>query len=103
MPERDSTDKAPLSVRNGSVERSDEDVTAGIARMIRALGRRCAEADPDTAALLRLLVDELDDAIAGAVAGWRSTGFSDAQIGRELGVTKQAVQQRWPRRPSQLP
>lgn len=32
-----------------------------------------------------------------AVAGWRDCGFSDSQIGRELGVTKQAVQQRWPR------
>jgi hypothetical protein len=30
-------------------------------------------------------------------AGWRRSGFSDTEIGRELGMTRQAVQQRWPR------
>lgn len=93
------TDKPALSPdrRSAPTHRSDEDVAEAIARMIGALGRRCADADPDTAALLRLLQTELDDAFALAVAGWRAAGASDAQIGRELGVTKQAVQQRWPR------
>lgn len=65
--------------------------------MIRALGRRFASADPDTARYLSLIRSELDEAHAQAVAGWRRFGFSDSQIGRELGITKQAVQQRWPR------
>ena len=34
---------------------------------------------------------------AEAVEGLRSSGFSDTEIGLVLGVTKQAVQQRWPR------
>lgn len=95
------TDKAALSAgsrQSAPVHRSDDDVTEAIGRMIRALGRRCAEGDPDNARLLRYLQNELDDAFAIAVAGWRISRFSDAQIGRELGVTKQAVQQRWPRR-----
>lgn len=94
------TDKARLSTasqRSAPIARSDDDVADGVARMIGALGRRCAAADPDTAKLLRLLQEELDDAFTTAVAGWREAGISDAQIGRELGVTKQAVQQRWPR------
>lgn len=76
--------------------KSDEETVEGVGRLIRAVGRRCATADPDTAAYLRYLQLELDEAYTAAVEGWRRN-FSDAQIGRELGVTKQAVQQRWPR------
>lgn len=54
--------------------------------------------DPDFAHLLTQVEDELAAAMKDAVTGWRSHGFSDSQIGRELGVTKQAVQQRWPRK-----
>lgn len=77
--------------------KSDEEVAEGIGRLVRALGRRCAEGDPDTAVYLRMVGDELRAAESAAVAGWRRLGFSDTQIGRELGVSKQAVQQRWPR------
>lgn len=66
--------------------------------MIHALGRRFATGDPDTAKYLDLIRQELDDAHAHAVAGWRRMGFSDSDIGREVGISKQAVQQRWPRR-----
>ena len=76
---------------------SDEELAEAIVRMTRALGRRCAGADPDSAAYLRLVRDELAAAEAEAVKGWRVLGFSHADIGRELGVTKQAVQKRWPR------
>ena len=33
-----------------------------------------------------------------AIAGLREIGMSDAKIGRELNITRQAVRQRWPRR-----
>lgn len=77
--------------------KSDEEMAEAIARMVRALGKRCAVGDPDSAVYLRVVRHALDAAEAGAVAGWRRSLFSDAQIGRELGVTKQAVQKRWPR------
>lgn len=77
--------------------KSDEELTEAIIRMVRALGRRAERGDPDTASLLRMVGGELELATARAVAGWRDAGFSDAAIGRELGVTKQAVQKRWPR------
>jgi hypothetical protein len=70
---------------------------AGVARLIAAVGRRAATADPDAARWLLLLQGALGSSFDRAVAGWRENGFSDTQIGRELGVTKQAVQQRWPR------
>lgn len=69
----------------------------GIGRLIAALGRRCAAGDPDTVRLLVGLHDSTDAAMTEAVAGWRASGFTDAQIGRELGVTRQAVAKRWPR------
>lgn len=96
------SDKPSLSAASartsGALARSDDEIAEAIGRMIRALGRRCATADPDTARLFVFLEGELADALGDAVVGWRAAGISDAQIGRELGVTKQAVQQRWPRR-----
>lgn len=89
-------DKRTLS-RKRSEPRSDVDVASAIARQVRALGKRVGGADPDSAQLLTLVGCALDDAWAGAVAEWRATGFSDTEIGHELHVTKQAVQQRWPR------
>ena len=41
------------------------------------------------------LADEIDAAIAEAVTGLRSLGYSWAEIGLRLGVTRQAAQQRW--------
>jgi hypothetical protein len=90
------SDKASLSVKLRE-PRSDEDVVEGVARLIRAVGKRAAASDPDSAAWLDFLQDELDLAYRRSVAGWRESGFSDTQIGRELCVTKQAVAQRWPR------
>jgi hypothetical protein len=41
------------------------------------------------------LAEEIDTAIAEAVKGLRSCGYSLAEIGARLGVTRQAAQQRW--------
>ena len=38
---------------------------------------------------------EIDDAIAQAVTGLRAFGYSWAEIGSRLGITRQAAQQRW--------
>lgn len=77
--------------------RDDAEVTAGIQRQIVALGRRLAEDDPGALVHLETLARTLADATERAVHGWRASGFSDADIGAVLGVTKQAVAQRWPR------
>lgn len=77
--------------------RSDEDLCMAGARIVTALGRRCAAGDPDTGIYLRMIRDRLDEAFADAVDGWRAAGYSDVQIGRELGVSRQAIQKRWPR------
>ncbi len=40
---------------------------------------------------------EIDDAIGQAVKGLREFGYSWAEIGSRLGITRQAAQQRWGR------
>jgi hypothetical protein len=41
------------------------------------------------------LAEEIDTAIAEAVKGLRGYGYSWAEIGSRLDVTRQAAQQRW--------
>jgi hypothetical protein len=41
------------------------------------------------------LAEEIDTAIAEAVNGLRACGYSWAEIGARLGITRQAAQQRW--------
>lgn len=68
---------------------------AAVRRMIRAAGRRVAEADEVELADLAALRDEVDDVIARAVASWRARGESWATIGEALGISKQGAQQRY--------
>jgi hypothetical protein len=41
------------------------------------------------------LAEEIDTAMAEAVKGLHARGYSWAEIGSRLGVTRQAAQQRW--------
>lgn len=100
--QRQSADKVALSAserpRSAPMHRPDSDVAAATARLVRAVGARAAQSDPDSAALLLELEEALALAWRTAVDGWRTAGITDGQIAEPLGVTKQAVAQRWPRR-----
>jgi hypothetical protein len=77
--------------------RETDDVADAVVRLTGAVGRRVANEDPDGLVYLRQIQEALDAAFAEAVYGLREHGFSDADIGRELGgVSRQAVAQRWP-------
>lgn len=91
-------DKRALSRRRRSRGyRETPEVADGVGRIILAVGKRIATEDPADLEILLGLDVRLSEAWALAVAGIRRSGFSDAEIGAVLGVTKQAVQQRWPR------
>ena len=62
-----------------------------------AFARRIADGDVEALTLLTDLADEIDTAIGQAVTGLRAFGYSWAEIGSRLGVTRQAAQQRWGR------
>ena len=69
---------------------------AMVSRMIRAYGRRVADADPEDLAELVAMRGQLDEAITTAVDHLRAHhGFSWASIGEALGCTRQAAQQRY--------
>jgi hypothetical protein len=64
-------------------------------RVVRAHGRRVADGDPDALTDLLGLADEIDRSIGQAVSGLRSAGYSWAEIGSRIGMSRQAAQQRW--------
>ena len=64
-------------------------------RILRAYARRISAGDIDALADITTLAADIDNAIRHAVTGLRETGYSWAEIGAALGVTRQAAQQRW--------
>jgi hypothetical protein len=82
--------------RTGRVVENDE-YAAFARRVLRAYARRVASGDVEALILMTDLADEIDTAIAQAVTGLRGFGYSWAEIGSRLGVTRQAAQQRWGR------
>lgn len=66
-------------------------------RVMRAYGRRVADRDIGALGGLAQLRADVDEATRHAVDSLRVQGYSWADIGRELGVTRQAAQQKWGR------
>jgi hypothetical protein len=71
------------------------EVAAATARLVRAVGRRVQ--DPEDLTELVKIRDALDEAFDIAVHHLREER-SYEEIGKALGVTRQAVAQRWPRK-----
>ena len=80
--------------RNRVVE--NYDYAAFLRRVVRAYGRRVAAGDIDSVYDMARLADDVDAAIRDAITELRAKhGYSWADIGLRLGVTRQAAQQRW--------
>ena len=92
--ERVPADRRSLSAK---APRETDDVARATARLIEAVGKRVAREDPERLAELQRLDRALAKAWSTAIAGLRRTGYSDTDIGRQLGVKKQSVAERWPR------
>jgi hypothetical protein len=63
--------------------------------ILRAYVRRISAGDIDALPGMTALADEAQEALGWPVLGLRLHGYSWAEIGTRLGVTRQAVQQRW--------
>ena len=83
--------------RRRQATRETPEIGIRLRAQVQALGRRVGDGDPADLALLVELRAAIGDAERMAVAGLRAQGHSDAVLGRELGVSKQAVAQRWAR------
>jgi len=98
---------APPTDRRSGVNRSltpkrrkrvteNDDYAAFVRRAIAAYSRRVATGDIDALEGMAALSADLDTAIAHAVTALRARhGYSWADIGTRLGITRQAAQQRW--------
>jgi hypothetical protein len=73
----------------------NDDYAAFARRILRAYARRVATGDVEALGLMLGLSAEIDTAIGQAVTGLRAFGYSWAEIGSRLGITRQAAQQRW--------
>jgi hypothetical protein len=72
------------------------DYAAFLRRVVRAYSRRVAAGDIEAVPDMVRLCDDVDAAIRYAITELRSKyGYSWADIGLRLGVTRQAAQQRW--------
>src|SRR5215472_11364591 len=64
-------------------------------RVVKAYARRVADGDIAALRELAVFVSDVDDATREAVTGLRRWGYSWFDIASQVGVSKQAAQQRW--------
>ena len=98
---------APPTDRRSGVNRSltpkrrkrvieNDDYAAFLTRALRAYSRRIASGDIDALTAMATLSADLDHAMTEAITALRARhGYSWADIGTRLGITRQAAQQRW--------
>ncbi|MEU4694333.1 hypothetical protein [Actinoplanes sp. NPDC023714] len=84
----------PSKPRRRDVVENDE-YAAFVRRIIKGFARRVATGDVEALRDMVGLSGQLDDAISEAVTGLRQHGYSWAEIGQRLGISRQAAQQRW--------
>jgi hypothetical protein len=73
----------------------NDEFAAFARRILRAYARRVAIGDIDALTHLTELSADIDTAVGQAVTSLRGVGYSWADIGARLGITRQAAQQRW--------
>jgi hypothetical protein len=91
---QDTVNRSLTSKRARGLVENDE-YAAFARRILRAYSRRVADGDVEALIAMTGLAQEIDAAIARAVTGLRAVGYSWAEIGSRLGITRQAAQQRW--------
>src|SRR5262249_8510881 len=64
-------------------------------RVLKGYARRVAAGDIAALSELAVFVSDVDDATRVAVAGLRRFGYSWLDIAEQVGISKQAAQQRW--------
>ena len=98
-PDSPDTVKDTLTPDRAARVIENDEYAAFARRVLRAYARRVATGDVEALTLMLGLSAEIETAIAQAVTGLRGFGYSWAEIGSRLGITRQAAQQRWGARP----
>ena len=92
---RPDTVKAGLTSIRPRRRVENDEYAAFVRHILRAYSCRVGDGDVVALAVMLGLAEEIDTAIAEAVKGLRACGYSWAEIGSRLGITRQAAQQRW--------
>jgi hypothetical protein len=87
--------KKPLTPKRPYRVVENDEYAAFLRRVIRAYSRRVAAGDIEAIADMAATAEEMDTAMRDAITGLRQVGYSWADIGLRLGVSRQAAQQRW--------
>ena len=90
-----NTVKARLTANRSRRAVENDGYAAFARRILTAYARRGGEGDVEALAQMTALAADLDAAIGQAVIGPRDFGYSWAEIGLRLGITRQAAQERW--------
>ncbi len=100
---RSGVNRSLTAKRRKRVTENDE-YAAFLTRALRAYSRRVAAGDIDALAAMATLATDLDHAMTKAITELRARyGYSWADIGTRLGITRQAAQQRWGTTPTPSP
>jgi hypothetical protein len=94
-PAGQNTVNQPLTSKRARRLVENDDYAAFARRILRAYARRVADGDVEALIAMTSLAKDIDAAIGQAVTGLRAFGYSWAEIGARLGITRQAAQQRW--------
>jgi predicted DNA-binding protein (UPF0278 family) len=100
MPSREErrtpeTVKVTLTPKRPRRQVENDEYGAFVRRVLRAYSHRVRDGDVEALVLMVGLAEEIDAAVAEAVKGLRAHGYSWAEIGSRLGISRQAAQQRW--------
>ena len=94
-PDSGNTVKRDLTRKRRARQVENDEYAAFVRRVLRAYARRIANGDIDALRALNDIFDDVENALGRAVVGLRLLGYSWAEIGTRLGVSRQAVHQRW--------
>jgi hypothetical protein len=94
-PNRPDTVKARLTRKRPRRPVENDEYAAFARRVLRAYSRRIAAGDIDALEGMADLASQVETAVGQAVTGLRTQGYSWADIGTRLGITRQGAQQRW--------
>ena len=94
--ERRSSVNGSLTPKRRKRVTENDEYAAFLTRALRAYSRRIANGDIDALTVMATLATDLDHAMTEAITELRARhGYSWADIGTRLGITRQAAQQRW--------
>jgi hypothetical protein len=94
-PDRPDSVKRRLTAKRPRRPVENDEYAAFARRILHAYGHRIAQGDIDALEDMRDLAAEVETAMGQAVKGLRQQGYSWAEIGTRLGISRQAAQQRW--------